>query len=194
MFDNFSAKKLVLASNSPRRRELLKNLKIPFEIKIRNIPEESFPSYLTKEKIPEFLAAKKASFYSGEINNPGTVLITADTIVLCDDIILGKPGNYGEAFKMLELLSGRSHEVITGVALTSKDKQKVFHSVTKVFFKHLTKEEIDFYIRNFKPYDKAGAYGIQEWIGMIGIEKIEGSYFNVVGLPVQKLYSELLKF
>jgi len=194
MFSHFTTQKLVLASNSPRRKKLLKKLKIPFETKIKDIPEEFYPAYLTKEKIPEFLAVKKASFYSDEISLPGTILITADTIVLCDDIILGKPGNYTEAYKMLEMLSGKSHEVITGVALTSVNKQKVFHSVTKVYFKNLTKEEIDFYIKNYKPYDKAGAYGIQEWIGMIGIERIEGSYFNVVGLPVQKLYTELLKF
>ena len=194
MFDTFSAKRVVLASNSPRRKELLKNLKLSFVVKVKNTPDETFPENLKKEQIPEFLAVKKASFYNDELNDNNTILITADTIVYCNNKVIGKPKNYDEAFEMLSLLSDRSHEVITGVAITSLNKQKVFHSVTKVFFKKLTNKEIDHYIRNYEPYDKAGAYGIQEWIGMIGIERIEGSYFNVVGLPVQKLYTELLKF
>ncbi len=194
MLENITSKRLVLASNSPRRKEMLKNLKLSFIVKVKNTPEESFPEKLKKEEIPEYLSIKKASFYTDEINQPDTILITADTIVYCDNHILGKPKNYEEAFAMLKLLSGKSHEVITGVAITSINKQKVFHSITKVFFKNLANDEIDYYIKTFKPYDKAGAYGIQEWIGMVGIEKIEGSYYNVVGLPVQKLFTELTKF
>jgi septum formation protein len=191
---NISFKNIILASNSPRRKELLENINIPFEVKVKDTPDETYPDSLTKIEIPEYLAIKKASFYSDEIEQPDTILITADTIVYCDNLVLGKPENYKEAFDMLKLLSGKAHEVITGVAITSKEKQIVFNSVTKVFFKEMTDDEIDYYIQTFKPYDKAGAYGIQEWIGMVGIEKIEGSYYNVVGLPVQKLYSELLKY
>jgi septum formation protein len=191
---NISFKKIILASNSPRRKELLENINIPFEVKVKDIFDETYPDTLTKIEIPEFLAIKKASFYQEEINQPNTLLITADTIVFCDNRILGKPENYNEASNMLKLLSGKVHEVITGVAITTKDKQVVFNSITKVFFKELNDDEIDYYIQTFQPYDKAGAYGIQEWIGMIGIEKIEGSYYNVVGLPIQKLYSELLKY
>ena len=191
---NVSFKKVILASNSPRRKELLKNINIPFEVKVKDTPDETYPNNLTKTEIPEFLAIKKASFYNDETEQPGTILITADTIVYCKNRVLGKPENYEEAYDMLKLLSGKEHEVITGVAITSKEKQIVFNSVTRVFFKELTNNEIDYYIRTFKPYDKAGAYGIQEWIGMIGIEKIDGSYYNVVGLPVQKLYSELMRY
>ena len=191
---NINSKKIILASNSPRRKELLENLNIPFKIKVKNTPEETYPENLLKAEIPEYLAIKKASFYKNEITRSDTIIITADTIVYCENRILGKPENYDEAFEMLKLLSGKAHEVITGVAITSKDKQVVFNSVTKVFFEELTDDEIDYYIQAFKPYDKAGAYGIQEWIGMVGIKKIEGSYYNVVGLPVQKLYSELIKY
>ena len=191
---NINSKKIILASNSPRRKELLKNLNIPFEIKVKNTPKETYPENLLKAEIPEYLAIKKASFYKNEITRSDTIIITADTIVYCENRILGKPKNYNEAFEMLKLLSGRAHEVITGVAITSKDKQVVFNSVTKVFFEELTDDEIDYYIQAFKPYDKAGGYGIQEWIGMVGINKIEGSYYNVVGLPVQKLYSELIRY
>ena len=191
---NINSKKIILASKSPRRKELLENLNIPFVIEVKNTPEETYPENLLKVEIPEYLAIKKASFYKNETNQSDTIIITADTIVYCENRILGKPENYDEAFEMLKLLSGRAHEVITGVAITSKNKQVVFSSVTKVFFKELTDDEIDYYIQAFKPYDKAGAYGIQEWIGMVGIKKIEGSYYNVVGLPVQKLYSELLKY
>jgi septum formation protein len=191
---NFTSKRLVLGSGSPRRKELLNNLKIPFEVIVKNIPDENYPPGLKKNKIPEYLALQKASFYKDITDDPDTVLITADTIVLCDDEILGKPGDYSEAFQMLQKLSDRSHEVITGVAITSKQKQITFSSSTRVFFKKLTAGEIDFYIKEFRPFDKAGAYGIQEWIGMTGITHIEGSYFNVVGLPVQKLYSALQTF
>ena len=172
----------------------MENINIPFEVKVKDTPDETYPDTLSKIEIPEYLAIKKASFYRDETEQPDTILITADTIVHCDNRVLGKPEDYNEAFEMLKLLSGKAHEVITGVAITSKEKQTVFNSITKVFFKELTNDEIDYYINAFQPYDKAGAYGIQEWIGMVGIEKIEGSYYNVVGLPVQKLYSELMKY
>ncbi len=189
-----TSKNIILASNSPRRKEMLENLGIPFIVKVKDTPDETYPDNLTKTEIPTYLATKKASSYIDETNTPNTLIITADTIVYCDNSVLGKPADYNEAFDMLKLLSGKAHEVITGVAITSQKRQAVFNSVTTVYFKKLTDHEIDYYIRTFKPYDKAGAYGIQEWIGMVGIEKIEGSYYNVVGLPIQKLYSELQKF
>jgi len=193
MIGKLHQKQIVLASNSPRRKELLSSLKIPFQVVVKNT-DETVKDGISAEETAKFLAVKKASFYNDITKTDNTILITADTIVLTDDTILGKPRSYEDAFDMLKALSGRSHKVITGVALTSAKKQVVFDAVTTVHFKELSDEEIDFYITNFKPFDKAGAYGIQEWIGMIGITRIEGSYFNVVGLPVQKLYSELIKF
>ena len=148
---------------------------------------------MIKEQIPVYLSQLKAKAYTNFVK-PNTILITADTIVWKKNKVLGKPKDYQDAFNILEQLSNTKHTVITGMTLTTIHKQKSFYSSTEVFFKKLTKEEIEFYINNYKPYDKAGAYGIQEWIGYVGIEKIEGSYFNVVGLPVQKLYSELCEF
>jgi len=194
MTDILFNKKIILASNSPRRKELLTNLKIPFKVIVKQDLDETLPEDIKTEDAAKYLAEKKASFYNDVIQEENTILITADTIVLNNKKILGKPSGYEEAFDMLRSLSGKMHKVITGVAVTSPEKQTVFDSMTKVYFKELTNNEIDHYIMNFKPFDKAGAYGIQEWIGMIGITKIEGSYFNVVGLPVQKLYSELIKF
>ena len=194
MIEKLFKKRLILASKSPRRKELLKNLNLNFEVLVKETADETLPENIPSEKAAGYLAVKKASFYKDEIKQTDAILITADTIVLCNNKIFGKPANYDEAFKMLRSLSGKAHEVITGVALTSMEKQVVFDSTTKVFFKELTDEEIDYYITHFKPYDKAGAYGIQEWIGMTGITHIEGSYFNVVGLPVQKIYSELIIF
>ena len=193
MIENLLKKRIILASNSPRRKELLKNLNLPFEVLVKDVPEESFPPGLENDEAAAYLAVQKASYYMEELKDD-IILITADTIVLSEDRILGKPSGYEEAFNMLKSLSGKAHEVITGVALTTLGKQEIFDSVTKVYFKKLSDDEIDYYITHFKPYDKAGAYGIQEWIGMIGITRIEGSYFNVVGLPVQKLYSELINF
>ncbi len=187
-------REIILASNSPRRKELLNNLDIPFKVIVKNDLDETVPQNIKAEDVAKYLAEKKASFYKDLVKQKNGILITADTIVLNDGMILGKPSGYDEAFRMLRSLSGKLHKVITGVAVTSKDKQTVFDSVTKVYFKELSDNEIDHYITNFKPFDKAGAYGIQEWIGMIGITKIEGSYFNVVGLPVQKLYTVLIKF
>ncbi|MBR8536125.1 septum formation protein Maf [Carboxylicivirga sediminis] len=186
--------KLILASQSPRRQELLSHLNIPFDVMVKEDVEETYPDDIPAHEVPLYLARKKALPYETDCKAGHILVITADTIVCCDEHILGKPADKKEAEKMLQMLSGRAHEVITGVALTSGSKQSVFTVSTKVFFKTLTPQEIDFYIEQYQPFDKAGAYGIQEWIGMIGIERIEGSYFNVVGLPVQKLYNELQKF
>jgi len=165
-----------------------------FDLKIVKAPiiEETFPKNIFREEIAVYLARKKSEAYLNLSDNE--ILITADTIVWIDDKVLGKPENYAEAFQMLKLLSGKKHYVLTGVCLKSINKTAVFHAETMVKFAELSDEEIRFYIENYKPYDKAGAYGIQEWIGKVGIEYIEGSYYNVVGLPVQRLYRELLRF
>jgi len=180
---------LLLASNSPRRRELLSSLGLAFEVKVKEDINEDFPEHLKRAEVAEYLASHKADAYLDDLQDEA--LITADTIVCLQDRILNKPAHYAEAFEMLQALSGRAHEVMTGVCVLTKEQKAVFHDTTKVYFKELSDAEIDYYITNYKPFDKAGAYGIQEWIGMIGIERIEGSYFNVVGLPVQKLYSQL---
>ena len=182
-----------LASKSPRRQQILHELGLEFKIVTKDGLEENYPENLKKEEIPVFLAKQKAAAYEKEQNDK-SLLITADTIVWSENKVLGKPKDYKDAVDIISSLSGKKHVVITGVCLTSLNKQKAFFSTTEVFFKELTIEEIDYYITNYKPYDKAGAYGIQEWIGYIGIEKIIGSYFNVVGLPIQKLYSELIEF
>lgn len=186
--------KIILASQSPRRKELLSQLHIPFDILIKEEVDEVYPQEMPHSEVPVFLAQQKAQPYINDIEKDNLLVITADTIVCCNNLVLGKPKDKDDAFNMLRQLSGQAHEVITGVALTAKGKQRAFTVCTKVFFKTLSDDEINFYIDRFKPFDKAGAYGIQEWIGMIGIERIEGSYFNVVGLPVQKLYEELQQF
>ncbi|WP_439185686.1 Maf-like protein [Carboxylicivirga taeanensis] len=186
--------KIILASQSPRRKELLSQINIPFEVLVKEDVEEIFPADMPAQEVPVFLAKQKALPYSSDCKTDDVLVITADTIVCCDEHILGKPADKAEAVRMLQMLSGREHEVITGVALTSGNKQKTFTVSTKVFFKALAPDEIDYYIEHYRPFDKAGAYGIQEWIGMVGIERIEGSYFNVVGLPVQRLYTELKNF
>jgi len=186
--------KIVLASQSPRRKELLAQLHIPFEVLVKEDVEEVFPETMPNTEVPVYLARQKAIPYQANCQTDNILVITADTVVCCDDDILGKPKDREDAISMLRRLSGQAHEVITGVVLTTKDRQVDFTVSTKVFFKALTADEINFYIDTYKPYDKAGAYGIQEWIGMIGIERIEGSYFNVVGLPVQRLYTELKNF
>lgn len=182
----------ILASKSPRRQQLLKSLDIDFSVQTREV-EESYPGHLSREEVPVYLAKLKAAAFKTELKE-NDLLITADTVVCLGDRILGKPANYDEAFTMLSDLSGKNHQVITGVCLTSSSKQNSFHSVSEVRFKALTKEEIDYYILNYKPYDKAGAYGIQEWIGTIGINHIEGSFYNVMGLPIQKLYEMIRIF
>jgi len=187
------AKSLILASNSPRRQQLLKGLDVDFEIWSTNHEDESYPDDLPVEQVPTYLAKHKASFFTERLSND-TILITCDTVVVCNGKVLGKPIDYADAVAILKQLSGNKHTVITGVCMSTANKSSCFSSFTDVYFRHLTDEEIEYYIERYKPYDKAGAYGIQEWIGYVAIERIEGSYFNVMGLPVQKLHNELLNF
>ena len=182
--------KLILASNSPRRKELLGGLGIPFEVRVLQGIDESYPEIVPTDKIAEFIATNKAKAYEVAADE---ILITADTVVIVDDEILGKPSDADDARQMLRKLSGKSHHVITGVSLKSYDKQKTFSVDTEVTFKTLSESEIDYYVTRYKPFDKAGAYGIQEWIGYIGVTSLRGSYFNVVGFPVQRIYDELCK-
>ncbi|MCF6240046.1 MAG: Maf family nucleotide pyrophosphatase [Bacteroidales bacterium] len=190
MINNLKDKKIILASQSPRRHHLLKSIGVEFDILSRQETDEGFPEDMNVYEVPVFLARKKAKTYENFIAG-STILITADTIVHVNNKILNKPTDYDDAVKMLKTLSGNMHTVITGVCITTKNKQKCFNAETHVYFDVLDDDEIHYYIDKFKPFDKAGAYGIQEWIGYIGIKKIEGSYFNVMGLPVQKLYEEL---
>ena len=182
----------ILASKSPRRNQLLKSLGIEFQVKTKEV-EENYPDNLQKEEIPVFLAELKAKPFLDDLTE-NDLLITADTIVWKDGVVLGKPVNTEDAVEMLQHLSDAGHQVISGVCLSSAQKTKSFYSVSNVWFKKLTLPEIEYYIAEFKPFDKAGAYGIQEWIGSIGITRIDGSFYNVMGLPVQKLYDEILRF
>lgn len=192
MLDNLKKYNIVLASQSPRRRSLLKELGIDFTCTTVDV-EEVFPDDLSPEEVAIFLAELKAgAFNLNEDEN--TLLITADTIVCLNNEILGKPANYEDGAGILRKLSGRCHDVITGVCLKSSDKTTSFFAKTEVHFKELSDGEISHYLNHYKPYDKAGSYGIQEWIGFIGIDKIEGSFYNVMGLPTQMLYRELLGF
>lgn len=188
--ENLRKYKIKLASNSPRRKELLAGLGLDFEVKLLPGIDESYPERLPGEEIPVYIARKKAEAYRRDIG-PDELIITADTIVYIDGQVLGKPADAEEARRMLRQLSGRTHQVITGVCLTTADRQKAFSAVTDVTFDTLGDEEIDYYIEHYRPYDKAGAYGVQEWIGFVGVSRLEGSYFNVMGLPVQRLYREL---
>lgn len=183
--------KLILASASPRRQQLMKDAGFTFEVRLKNV-EEKYPQELHLENVPEYLSKVKASAFREELK-ADEVLITADTVVCIHDRILGKPADRKEAISMLQELSGNRHLVVTGVSVTTRTEQLSFSSRTDVFFKHLSNEEIEFYVDMYKPFDKAGAYGIQEWIGYIGIERIEGSFYNVMGLPIQKLYETLRK-
>ncbi len=189
----FSRFNFILASASPRRRELLSGLGLKFETVSMNI-DESYPENLSAEEIPIFVCKEKAKAFPAEKIGKDTIVITADTIVWINGIVLGKPADAKEARQMLRILSGNKHEVITGVCLRSINQTTTFFINSGVWFKELKEDEIQYYIENFKPFDKAGAYGIQEWIGYIGIHRIEGSYFNVMGLPIQKLYTELIEF
>jgi septum formation protein len=181
---NNQMKSIILASQSPRRKELLALLDLEFTVEVREV-DEKFPDNLDVTEVAEYLAKLKASVFTDITDKQ--LIITADTVVVLDNHILGKPKSKAEATTMLQSLSNRSHQVITGVCVKSSDKTISFSNTTKVYFKELTASEIDYYIENYKPFDKAGSYGIQEWIGAIGISKIEGSYFNVVGLPIQEL-------
>jgi septum formation protein len=193
IFERLKEFKILLASQSPRRQQLLKDLGIDFEIKVIDGIEEGYPENLKSHEIALYLAEHKARHYTDYIDDK-TILITADTIVWLNNEVLEKPVDFNDAVNILKKLSGNKHSVITGICLMTKSKSKSFYVETEVSFKNLSEEEIKYYIENYKPYDKAGAYGIQEWIGYVGIEKISGSYYNVVGLPVQKLYTELNNF
>jgi len=190
---NFSKYNIILASNSPRRKELLAGLDIPFEVKTLPDIDESFPENLPGLEIPVYIAKAKADAYK-QFLGQNSLLITADTIVWLDNKVYGKPIDAADAFSMLKALSGKTHEVITGVCLTTTDKQVVFSAVSKVKFAELEDDEIRDYIEKYKPYDKAGSYGVQEWIGYIGVESLEGSFYNVMGLPVRMLYQHLKTF
>lgn len=184
---------ILLGSNSPRRKELLAGLDLNFEVKVIPGLEEHYPPTLQPEEIPVFLARQKAEAYIPTLSDK-TLLITADTIVWNQNKVIGKPKDREDAIQMLQSLSGHEHHVVTGVCLTTTEKQKAFSVVSTVKFAALTDEEISYYVDKYRPFDKAGAYGIQEWIGYIGVESINGSFYNVMGLPVQRLYQELKKF
>jgi len=184
---------IILASRSPRRQFLLGELGIKFTFPEYNDIDESYPLNLQADAIPLYLARKKAEYYHSLLDK-NTILITADTIVWLNNELIGKPRDINEAKLMLQKLSGKMHMVYTGVCIKSLQKETSFVAETKVFFRHLSLEEINYYVDTYQPLDKAGAYGIQEWIGYVGVERIEGSYFNVMGMPVQKLYNALVHF
>lgn len=193
MFDNLKKYNIILASNSPRRRELLSQLGIDFAVKTLSGIDESYPSNLQGEEVALHIVGKKAQAYCG-IMAEDDLIITADTIVCVDDEVLGKPADANAARKMLKQLSGKTHNVITAVGIATKTKTIKFAVTTKVCFAQLSNEIIEHYVEHYKPFDKAGAYGIQEWIGYVGVESVEGSFFNVIGLPVQRVFTELQKF
>lgn len=192
MLDNLKKFNIVLASNSPRRKELMSGLGVDYVVKTLPDVDESYPDTLQGEEIPAYISREKAEAYQSMIE-PDELLITADTIVWMNGEVLGKPKDREDAIRMLHKLSGASHQVITGVCLTTKGWQNSFTVTTDVTFAVLSEEEIVYYVDKYSPMDKAGAYGVQEWIGFIGVESISGSYYNVMGLPVQKLYRELIK-
>jgi septum formation protein len=193
LIENLNKYNIILASRSPRRQFLLGETGIKFTIPDYNDIEESYPTDLQSDAIPLYLARKKATNYQSLLREK-TILITADTIVWLNNELIGKPGNSDEAKLMLHKLSGKMHFVYTGVCIKSLIKETSFVAETKVFFRDLSDEEINYYVEKYNPVDKAGAYGIQEWIGYVGVERIEGSYFNVMGLPVQKLFNALIHF
>ena len=190
MLDNLKKYKVILASASPRRRELLAGLDVEFEVRALPDVDESFPADLQGGDIPLYISKKKADAYR-PVMAADELVITADTIVWLDGVALGKPVDEADARRMLRNMSGKTHSVFTGVAITTKDNQRCFVAQSDVTFAQLTDDEIDYYIAKYRPMDKAGSYGAQEWIGYIGMSNIVGSYFNVMGLPVQRLYSEL---
>jgi septum formation protein len=183
---------LILASNSPRRRQLLTDLGLNYEIRLREV-DESYPDHLRRAEVAEYLAAHKAAAYAPDLA-PHEVVLTADTIVCLENDVLNKPADEAEAIRMLTRLQGRAHDVFTGVCLLTGNGQRiVFSDQTQVHFRALSPAEIEFYVRNFHPLDKAGAYGAQDWVGMVGVTRLEGSYFNVMGLPVHRVWEELAK-
>lgn len=190
MLDNLKKYHIILASNSPRRRELLSGLGVDYEVRTLPGVDESYPDTLSGEDIPVYISREKAAAYLPFIA-PDELIITADTIVWLDGRVLGKPADEADACRMLRELSGRTHRVITGVTLSTAAFQKSFAVTSEVEFAPLTEEEITYYVDHYRPLDKAGAYGVQEWIGFIGVRRLSGSYFNVMGLPIQRLYQEL---
>ena len=193
MLDNLKKYRIILASNSPRRKELLAGLGVDYEVRTLPDVDESYPETLQGADIPLFISKIKADAYK-TLLQPDELMITADTIVWMDGMVLGKPRNRFGAIEMLRQLSGHTHQVFTGVTITTATRQHSFSVGTEVRFANHTDEEIVYYVDTYQPMDKAGAYGVQEWIGYIGVENISGSYFNVMGLPVQRLYTELKKF
>ena len=185
--------KIVLASNSPRRKELLAGIDVQFEVRVIQDIDESYPADLPTKDIAEYISHKKAAVYQQQMA-PDELIITADTIVVLGNEVMGKPHDEADARRMLRELSGQTHQVITGVTLTTIQKQISFSVETDVTFKALSDSEIGYYVSHYKPFDKAGAYGIQEWIGHIGVTGLQGSYFNVMGLPVQRIYEALSNF
>ena len=192
MLDILKKYKVILASNSPRRKDLLAGLGVDYEVRTLPDVDETYPDTLTGADIPLFIAKEKANAYLNMMK-PGELMITADTIVWLDEKVLGKPKDREDAMCMLRTMSGRTHEVFTGVCLTTTEWQRSFTAQTEVRFAELSEEEITYYVDTYKPMDKAGAYGVQEWIGFIGVENISGSYYNIMGLPVQRLYKELVQ-
>lgn len=190
MLENLKKYHIILASNSPRRRELLAGLDIEYEVKVLPGIDESYPDTLAAEDIPQYISREKAAAYEAALQ-PDDLVITADTIVWTEGRVLGKPKDEEEAKAMLCQLAGRTHQVITGVTLLTKAMKRTFAVTSEVTFDALTEEEISYYVERYRPLDKAGAYGIQEWIGYVGVSALHGSYFNVMGLPVQRLYKEL---
>lgn len=192
MLSHLKSKKIILASKSPRRQELLKGLDIQFEIKTKEV-DESYPLTMKPEQVPVFLAKKKADAFV-DLLEKDTILITSDTIVIQGKNILEKPNSIEEGKAMIRKLSGQVHTVVTGVCIRTLEKSISFSDETRVLFTDLTDDEIDYYMKNYQPFDKAGSYGVQEWIGYVGIERLEGSYYNVMGLPVHKVYTALKTF
>lgn len=190
MLENLKKYHIILASNSPRRRELLAGLDIEYEVKVLPGIDEAYPDTLAAEDIPQYISREKAAAYEAALQ-PDDLVITADTIVWTEGRVLGKPKDEEEAKAMLRQLAGRTHQVITGVTLLTKAMKRTFAVTSEVIFDALTEEEISYYVERYRPLDKAGAYGIQEWIGYVGVSALHGSYFNVMGLPVQRLYKEL---
>lgn len=190
MLDNLKKYNVILASNSPRRNELLAGLGVKYEVRTLPDVDESYPAHLQGADIPLYISREKAAAYRA-LMKPGELMITADTIVWLDGKVLGKPIDREDAVQMLRAMSSKTHEVFTGVCITTTEWQRSFTARTEVRFSHLSEEEITYYVDTFQPMDKAGAYGVQEWIGYIGVEYISGSYYNIMGLPVQKLYKEL---
>ncbi|MBR4155354.1 MAG: septum formation protein Maf [Bacteroidales bacterium] len=193
MLENLNKYNIVLASKSPRRQELLKGIGLQFTVLTKDV-DESYSSEMSVFDVAPFLSYKKAKAFEDKELPDNYMIITADTVVIVGDKILGKPKDYNDACEMLRLLSGRKHSVVTGVTICTKEKIKTFSATSKVSFETLDEEEIKYYVDTYKPFDKAGSYGIQEWIGYVGVNSVEGSYFNVMGLPTQKLYQILKRF